>query len=173
MARQYARGRHAIAECQRSGQKMRYRDLVEDGHVEGLLVHPDWWEPKHPQETPVTVHDPVALYRPSPEISVPAGYGDPENLDGGTTPTAPNMGAAVSGTTSQALSGGETRMVSTNAVVYKIGDWLLIELDTPSTYFVSRITTDTNSPSFTVPFTTAFTGAAAAGNNFYIGLDGG
>ena len=56
--RQYARGRRAIAECQRSGQKMRYRDLVEDGHVNGLLVHPTWWEPKHPQEIPVEIDDP-------------------------------------------------------------------------------------------------------------------
>jgi len=79
MRKQYARGKNAVAECQRSGQKMRYRDLVEDGHIEGLLVHPDWWEPKHPQEIPVTVTDPVALYRPAPEISIPARYGDPES----------------------------------------------------------------------------------------------
>jgi hypothetical protein len=57
---------------------MRYRDLVEDGHVPGLLVHPDWWEPKHPQEIPVEIDDPVALYRPAPEISIPAGYGQPD-----------------------------------------------------------------------------------------------
>jgi len=43
MSKQYARGRNAVAECQRSGQKMLYRDLVEDGHVPGLLVHPNWW----------------------------------------------------------------------------------------------------------------------------------
>ena len=61
---------------------MRYRDLVEDGHVPGLLVHPDWWEPKHPQEIPVTVDDPIALYRPAPEISIPEGYGLPDQLDG-------------------------------------------------------------------------------------------
>jgi hypothetical protein len=152
---------------------MRYRDLVEDGHIPGLMVHPDWWEPRHPQEIPVTVTDPIALWRPSPEISIETGYGDPENLDGGTTPTAPNMGAVISGTTSEALSGNETHTVSTNAVTYSIGEWLFIELDVPSTYFVSRITTETNSPTFTIPFTTAFTGAAASGNNFYIGEDGG
>lgn len=86
MSRKYARGRNAVAECQRSGQKMKYRDLVEDGHVPGLLVHPDWWEPKHPQEIPVTVDDPIALHRPAPEISIEPGYGDPENLDAGETP---------------------------------------------------------------------------------------
>jgi len=102
--RQYAKGRHALAECQRSGQKMRYRDLVEDGHVPGLLVHPDWWEPKHPQEIPVSVDDPIALWRPAPEISKPPGEGDDPrtgccNLD----PSTP-----ANTTTSGSLSGGET-----------------------------------------------------------------
>ena len=86
--RKYARGRNAIAECQRSGQKMRYRDLVEDGHVPGLLVHPDWWEPKHPQEIPVEIHDPIALYRPAPEISIEDDYGNPD-VNYGATPSAP------------------------------------------------------------------------------------
>lgn len=66
--RRYARGRNSMAECQRSGQKMRYRDLVEDGHIPGLLVHPDWWEPQHPQEIPVDVTDAIALRHPAPEI---------------------------------------------------------------------------------------------------------
>lgn len=151
---------------------MRYRDLVEDGHVPGLLVHPDWWEPRHPQETPVDVTDAVALHRPAPEISIPDGYGDPENLDGGTTPTMPNGGATVTGTLSQALSGGETQIVVNTALTYPIGEWLLIELDGGGTYFVSRITTEARFPAFTIPFTTPFVGAAAIGNNFYVGLDG-
>lgn len=169
--RKYAKGRHAVAECQRSGQKMRYRDLVEDGHVPGLLVHPDWWEPKHPQEIPVTVDDPIALFRPAPEISVPAGYGDPENLDGGTAPTAPDGGATATGTLSQGLSGGETQIVVSSALKYPIGEWLLIELDGGG-FFVSRITTEANSPSFTIPFTTPFVGAATAGNDFYVSVNG-
>lgn len=164
--RSYARGTHAIAECQRSGQKMKYKDLVEDGHVSGLLVHPDWWEPKHPQEIPVEVTDPIALFRPAPEISIPTGYGDPENLDGGTTPTTPT--GAVTGTTATAMSGLETQLVSSAAVVYGINYWLFIELDGGGVYFVSRITTVADSPSFTVPFTTPFVGAAAINNNFHI-----
>ena len=164
--RQYAKGRRAIAECQRSGQKMFYRDLVEDGHVAGLLVHPDWWEPKHPQEIPVEVDDPVALFRPAPEISIPAGYGDPENLDGGTTPTAPT--SAVRGTTAQSMVVGATQVVITIATTFNMGQWLFIELDTASTYFVSRITAECDNPSFTVPFTTPFAGVATSGNNFHI-----
>ena len=162
----YAKGRHALAECQRSGQKMLYRDLVEDGHVPGLLVHPDWWEPKHPQETPVEVTDPIALSRPAPEISIPAGHGDPENLDGGTTPTTPS--GAVTGLTEVDMVVGSTQLVSQQAVTYQTGDWLFIELDAGGVYFVSRVTIGTGSPTFVVPFTSAFAGAAAMGNNFHI-----
>ena len=164
--RQYAKGRRAIAECQRSGQKMFYRDLVEDGHVSGLLVHPDWWEPKHPQEIPVEVDDPIALFRPAPEISIPAGYGLPENLDGGTTPAAPV--SAIRGTIAQSMVVANTHVVITTATTFIIGQWLFIELDVAATYFVSRITAECDSPTFTVPFTTPFAGVAAAGNNFYI-----
>lgn len=164
--RQYAKGRRAIAECQRSGQKMFYRDLVEDGHVAGLLVHPDWWEPKHPQEIPVEVDDPIALFRPAPEISIPTGYGDPENLDGGTTPTTPT--APVTGTIATTMSGDETQIAVTTALTFLFNQWLFIELDGGGVYFVSRITTECDAPTFSVPFTTPFVGAAAAGNNFHI-----
>ena len=164
--RSYAKGRNALAECQRSGQKMRYRDLVEDGHVPGLLVSPDWWEPKHPQEIPIEVTDPIALYRPAPEISIPAGYGDPENLDGGTTPTTPS--GAITDITEVDMVVGDTQIVSQQAVVYQIGDWLFIELDGGGVYFVSRITVGADSPTFVVPFTSPFVGAASMGNNFYI-----
>lgn len=164
--RSYAKGRNALAECQRSGQKMRYRDLVEDGHVPGLLVHPDWWEPKHPQEIPVDVTDPVALYRPAPEISIPLGYGDPENLDGGATPVTPS--GAITGITEVDMIVGDVQMVSQEAITYQTGDWLFIELDAGGVYFVSRITIGSDSPTFVVPFTTAFAGVASMGNNYYI-----
>lgn len=75
--RQYARGSRALAECQRSGKRVPYRDLVEDGHIPGLLVASDWWEPRHPQEDPPDVTDPIALYRPTSEVSLPTDEGDP------------------------------------------------------------------------------------------------
>lgn len=172
--RKYAKGRNAVAECQRSGQKMRYRDLVEDGHVPGLLVHPSWWEPKHPQEIPVEISDPIALYRPAPEISVEDGYGDPENLDGGTTPTTTT--APVAGTINSTLTGGETSIAFTNAVPLEPwNEWLFIALDGGG-FFVTRIpdgyaSTHGNTPVFSLPFTTAFptTSVATAGNNFHLG----
>lgn len=164
MSRTYAKGRNAVAECQRSGQKMKYRDLVEDGNIAGLLVHPDWWEPKHPQETPVTVTDPVALYRPAPEISIPAGYGDVDQPL--PAPVAPATSPA--GTIATAMSGNEWHMVPTEANVYTIGDWLFIELDGGGAWHISRISMDSTSPTFRIPFMTQFVGAAAIGNNYYI-----
>lgn len=172
--RQYARGRNAVAECQRSGQKMRYRDLVEDGHVEGLLVHPDWWEPKHPQEIPVEVTDPIALYRPAPEISIEDSYGDPENLDGGSTPTTTFN--PVSGVINTTLTGGETSVAFNDAVPLEPwNQWLFIEVDGGG-FFVTRIpdgyaSANGNTPVFHLPFTSPFpTGSTATiGNDFHLG----
>lgn len=143
---------------------MRYRDLVEDGHVPGLLVHPDWWEPKHPQETPPDMHDPVALYRPAPEISVETGYGNPEApLPAPTTPST-----AARGTLASAAMIGVRFITIAEATTYDIGQWLFIELNGGGTYFVSRIATSTDSPTFVIPFATEFAGAADGGNNFFI-----
>jgi hypothetical protein len=165
--RKYAVGRNAVAECQRSGQKMRYRDLVEDGHVPGLLVHPQWWEPKHPQEVPVTVTDPIALYKPAPEISIPDGYGDAENLQGGTTPTAPSGSNSITVTAATVIAGA-TQVVLDEAQAYEIGQWVFIELDGGG-YFVSRITVSSDCASLVVPFTSPFVGVAAIGNDVSIG----
>jgi len=170
--RSYAKGRRAIAECQRSGQKMLYRDLVEDGHVAGLLVHPDWWEPKHPQEIPVEIDDPIALYRPAPEISVPAGSGNPELGGTGTCPATPDTANfPATGVIAAALAGGETHMVSNTAVRYPFGECLFIALDAGG-WFVSKIVTEADFPSFSIPFTSLFAGTATIGNSFYVGVDG-
>ena len=157
--REYAKGTHAIAECQRSGQKMKYSDLLEDGHIEGLLVHPDWWEPKHPQEIPVAVDDPVALWRPSPEISIPEGYADPENLDGGQTPTS-SFNTAL-GVLSATLNPGDTSLALVDAVhLQPWNDWVFIPQDGGGN-FVSRMvegfaSNAGDTPVFFIPFTTAF-----------------
>lgn len=173
--RTYAKGRRAVAECQRSGQKMMYRDLVEDGHIEGLLVHPDWWEPKHPQEIPVNVVDPVALYRPAPEISIEEGYGDPENLDGGSTPTSSfNAPQGVLATT---LNPGDTQLALVDAVhLQPWNEWVFVPQDGGGN-FVTRIVDGFasqagNTPVFVVPFTTAFPvgQVATAGAAITLGL---
>lgn len=67
MSRKFARGRRAKGECERSGKEMLLKDMVYDGHVPGLRVAPEWWEPRHPQEYLPPVDDPVALRDPAPE----------------------------------------------------------------------------------------------------------
>lgn len=157
--RSYAKGRRAIAECQRSGQKMRYRDLVEDGHIAGLLVHPAWWEPKHPQEIPVEVDDPVALYRPAPEISIPDGYGDPENLDGGTTPTVTT--STQTGTLLATINPGDTSLALVDAANLRPwNDWIFIPQDGGGNFVTRTVqgyaSGNNNEPTFWFPFTTPF-----------------
>jgi hypothetical protein len=169
----YARGRRARAECQRSGQKMFYKDLVEDGHIPGLLVHPDWWEPKHPQEIPVTVTDPIALYRPAPDLSSQdPDYGDPEGGGQGACAALPDTGNfPASATLATTLTGGEFRLVLNEAVIYPIGECIFMELDGGG-WFVSKSADVAPSPTFIINFVSAFVGDAASTNEVYIGVDG-
>lgn len=60
----FAKGKHAVARCQRSGDKIPYRDLVEDGYKPGLMVSKEWRDIKHPAERPVRVREGIALHRP-------------------------------------------------------------------------------------------------------------
>lgn len=61
-------GRNTIAYDQRTGKKIFYRDLVEDGEIPGLRTHRREADSEHPQKylRPVGA-DQIALYRPSPE----------------------------------------------------------------------------------------------------------
>lgn len=66
MARKFAQGKQAWGECQRSGIKMLLKDMVEDGYQKGLMVHPDFYEAPHPQDTPARAGEGIALRRPAP-----------------------------------------------------------------------------------------------------------
>ncbi len=65
----YARGKWALGECARSGRKMLLRNMVADGYYPNLIVDPQWYEPKHPQESLPSLKDPVSLFRPAPDRS--------------------------------------------------------------------------------------------------------
>jgi hypothetical protein len=41
--------------------------MILDGHIEGLLVSKEYWEPQHPNETPVVVYDSQTLRRTAPD----------------------------------------------------------------------------------------------------------
>lgn len=68
MAKKYARGSHAWGICGRSGKKMLLKEMVFDGRYPNMRVDPDWYEGKHPQENLAKIDDPIALWRPSPEV---------------------------------------------------------------------------------------------------------
>lgn len=77
MSRTFAKGTRAWGICQRSGLRFLLKDLVPDGRYPNLMVNPAWWEPKHPQENPITVTDPQTLYRPAPERFADPNHGVP------------------------------------------------------------------------------------------------
>jgi hypothetical protein len=41
--------------------------MIADGYYPNLIVDPEWYEPKHPQESLPSVRDPTSLFRPAPE----------------------------------------------------------------------------------------------------------
>lgn len=62
----YARGNAAWGTCAKSGQRMLLNDMVQDP-FSGLLVHPDWAEPKLPLP-PTDLQDAVVLARATPDL---------------------------------------------------------------------------------------------------------
>ena len=64
--KKFAAGDQAWGECERSGKKMLLSEMVEDGYDKGLMVHPDFYDPEHPQDTPADAGEAVALRRPAP-----------------------------------------------------------------------------------------------------------
>jgi hypothetical protein len=68
----YAKGKKAVAICDRSGFRVPYKNLRTEWT--GFRVAPDEYEPKNPQLTPPTnIIDATALFKPRPD-------NDPENI---------------------------------------------------------------------------------------------
>lgn len=64
----YSSGKNAWGRCMRCGDKVRYNELVADGNIPGLRVHPGCRDIKHPTEKPFNATDAVLLKHPSPDI---------------------------------------------------------------------------------------------------------
>jgi hypothetical protein len=77
----WARGDHAWGYCQKSGIKMLLKDMVMDGHHKGLMVHPDYYDPVHPQEKVINVSEGVALREMSPPTNREKGTAKVPNYD--------------------------------------------------------------------------------------------
>jgi len=67
----YASPKRTIAICNRSGQQMLRKDMVEDGYLRGMLVHPEWYDPIEPQEEPFDPEEGIAIYKPAPDLVAP------------------------------------------------------------------------------------------------------
>lgn len=63
----YAHGKKAWGICGRCGQRDLLANLGFDGYFPSLRVHERCYDSRHPQDRLVSVTDPVALWRPSPE----------------------------------------------------------------------------------------------------------
>ena len=61
-------------ECNRCGDRVKLSRMVKDGQMRGLLVCPDCYDPRHPQDVPLALkaerHE-----IPAPELSKPDGEG--------------------------------------------------------------------------------------------------
>jgi len=74
MANQFASGKHAIAECDRCGQRYKLRELrklIVKQQVKDIKVCPSCWDPDQPQLSLglYPVNDPQALRDPRPDVS--------------------------------------------------------------------------------------------------------
>jgi hypothetical protein len=74
MATQYASGKHAIAECDRCGQRFMLKDLKKEiikTKLFQIKVCPECWDPDQPQLSlgMHPVYDPQAVREPRPDVS--------------------------------------------------------------------------------------------------------
>jgi hypothetical protein len=74
MATQYASGKHAIAECDRCGQRYKLKQLKKEiikTKLFQIKVCPECWDPDQPQLSLglYPVYDPQAVREPRPDVS--------------------------------------------------------------------------------------------------------
>jgi hypothetical protein len=63
----FATGHKAVGICMRCSKKRPRRELVEDGYYPGLMVCPDCFDGRHPQERLPRLQDPTTIYKPAPD----------------------------------------------------------------------------------------------------------
>jgi hypothetical protein len=76
----YAKGTHAVGQCQRCGGKTKLNQLRPDGD-NGLLVCADCYDVYHPAKRPIRTDDAVALRRPAPDLDAEASREIPAQFD--------------------------------------------------------------------------------------------
>lgn len=157
---------------------MPYRDLVEDGQIPGLLVHPDWYEPRHPQELPIDTSDAITLWRPASELSVNEGeFNTLPEWQTWVVQNCPPTPDLLVFSQSTNLSGdatvGDLTFGLEDAVAYAEERLCLyVEIDGGG-WFVSIVPVGSpRCPTYTVGSVLPFEGVASAGNEVWIGVPG-
>lgn len=155
---------------------MPYRDLVEDGQIPGLLVHPDWYEPRHPQELPIDTSDAITLWRPASELSVNEGeFNTLPEWQAWVVENCPPTPDLLVFSQSTNLAGdaaeGDLSFGLEDGVIYEAELCLYVELDGGG-WFISIVPVASSSPTFTVGSVLPFEGVASAGNEVWIGVPG-
>ena len=90
MPNRFASGKHAIAECDRCGQRYKLKQLkklVVKQQIKNILVCPECWEPDQPQLSLglFPVNDPQAVRNPRPDTSyIVSGIGPDGSPEGGS-----------------------------------------------------------------------------------------
>ena len=69
LKRPFATGKHAKAQCTICGLVDKYLNLRQDWR--GVWVCQDCWDPRHPQETILSVADAEILHHPAPLLDQP------------------------------------------------------------------------------------------------------
>lgn len=80
MPRLYAKGLDAWGHCQRCGFRFKLAELVADGHIRGLQVCRECWDPQHPQERIPPLSDAVALRNATGDMDKEAASALPEEI---------------------------------------------------------------------------------------------
>ena len=91
----FAKGKHAMGICAKSGRKMRLLDMIPDPYKPGLMVDPSWADQKHPAERPVRLRDNTALKRPAPNVDDDSPGDSGESLADALFPDLPVHGGGT------------------------------------------------------------------------------
>lgn len=76
----FAKGKHAVARCQRTGDKIPYSRLVPDQDNPGLLVDKKYVDIEHPADHPPKLAEGIALRNPSPDTDDDSASQNDNNL---------------------------------------------------------------------------------------------
>ena len=151
----YAKGYHSKAECMRCGKKMNYLDLLDDAQVPGLRVCSECWDPWHPQLDPIPADDAIALWRPSPDVSISDNYKETSpslcfDTQGCIVFAEADFTTSIGGFTGTFTNTTNAECLTESSWAWNFGDGQTSTLENPMNTYLSN-------NSYTVTLVTTFT----------------